>query len=64
METVDYAETDFRDVMNDSKHDYEKESFEGYSKQEFNNEGELVDSEEDFAEEEFDDDFAMDESND
>ncbi len=65
METVDYGDTDFRDVMNDSKHDYDRESFEGYSKQEFNNEGELVDAEEEeFAEEEFEDDFEMDETND
>ena len=59
MESVDYTETDFRvEMEGDNKYDYNKESFDGYQKQEFDSEsGELVSAEE---EEDFEDDFSDD----
>ena len=59
MESVDYSDTDFRvEMEGDNKYDYGKESFDGYSKKEFDsNSGDLVDS---YEEEEEDDDLADD----
>ena len=60
MESVDYSETDFRvEMEGDNKYDYNKESFDGYQKQEIDSEsGEFVSVEED--EESFEEDFADD----
>ena len=60
MESVDYSETDFRvEMEGDNKYDYNKESFDGYQKQEIDSEsGEFVSVEED--EESFEDDFVDD----
>ena len=64
MESVDYSDTDFRvEMEGDNKYDYGKESFDGYTKKEFDsNSGDLVDSydeeeEDDDLEDEFEDDF-------
>ena len=64
MESVDYSDTDFRvEMEGDNKYDYGKESFDGYTKKEFDsNSGDLVDSydeeeEEDDLEDDFEDDF-------
>ena len=61
MESVDYSETDFRvEMEGDNKYDYNKESFDGYQKQEIDSEsGEFVSVEEDDEsfEEDFEDDF-------
>ena len=61
MEAVDYSETDFRvEMEGDNKYDYNKESFDGYQKQEIDSEsGEFVNVEEDDEsfEEEFEDSF-------
>ena len=59
MESVDYSDTDFRvEMEGDNKYDYGKESFDGYSKKEFDsNSGDLVDS---YEEEEEDDNLADD----
>ena len=59
MESVDYSDTDFRvEMEGDNKYDYGKESFDGYTKKEFDsNSGDLVDS---YEEEEEDDDLADD----
>ena len=64
MESVDYSDTDFRVGMEgDNKYDYGKESFDGYTKKEFDsNSGDLVDSydeeeEDDDLEDDFEDDF-------
>ena len=61
MESVDYSESDFRAEMDgDAKYDYNKESFDGYQKKEFDAaSGDLVDSY-DEEEEAMDDDFADD----
>ena len=64
METVDYTETDFRAEMDDSKYDYNKESFEGYQKQEFDTNGELVDAYDEEEADDFDEEFDLDDSND
>ncbi len=60
MESVDYSETDFRvEMEGDNKYDYNKESFDGYQKQEIDSEsGEFVSVEEE--DENFDEDFADD----
>ncbi len=60
MESVDYSETDFRvEMEGDNKYDYNKESFDGYQKQEIDSEsGEFVSVEED--DESFEEDFADD----
>ena len=60
MESVDYSETDFRvEMEGDNKYDYNKESFDGYQKQEIDSEsGEFVSVEEE--DESFDEDFADD----
>ena len=60
MESVDYSETDFRvEMEGDNKYDYNKESFDGYQKQEIDSEsGEFVSIEDD--EESFEEDFADD----
>ena len=64
MESVDYSDTDFRvEMEGDNKYDYGKESFDGYTKKEFDsNSGDLVDSydeeeEDDDLEDDFEDDF-------
>ena len=64
MESVDYSDTDFRvEMEGDNKYDYGKESFDGYTKKEFDsNSGDLVDSydeeeEDDDLEDDFGDDF-------
>ncbi len=61
MESVDYSETDFRvEMEGDNKYDYNKESFDGYQKQEIDSEsGEFVSVEDDEEglEEDFADDF-------
>ncbi len=60
MESVDYTESDFRvEMEGDNKYDYNKESFDGYQKQEFDSEsGELVSAEEeDDYEEDYSDDY-------
>ena len=59
MESVDYSETDFRvEMEGDNKYDYNKESFEGYQKQEIDVEsGEFVSVEEE-DDESFSEDFA------
>ena len=59
MESVDYSDTDFRvEMEGDNKYDYGKESFDGYTKKEFDsNSGDLVDS---YDEEEEDDDLGDD----
>ena len=61
MESVDYSETDFRvEMEGDNKYDYNKESFEGYQKQEIDAEsGEFVSVEEE-DDESFSEDFADD----
>ncbi|MBQ6994252.1 MAG: DNA-directed RNA polymerase subunit beta [Lachnospiraceae bacterium] len=60
MESVDYSETDFRvEMEGDNKYDYNKESFDGYQKQEIDSEsGEFVSVEEE--DESFEEDFADD----
>ncbi len=62
MESVDYTDTDYRFAMgDDNRFGRENESFasRGFSKQEFNEDGELEEVEEDAEyEEEFDEDFA------
>jgi len=62
MESVDYTDTDYRITMgDDNRFGREKESFaaHGFSKQEFNEDGQLEDAEDEAEfEEEFDDDFA------
>ena len=64
MESVDYSDIDFRvEMEGDNKYDYGKESFDGYTKKEFDsNSGDLVDSydeeeEDDDLEDDFEDDF-------
>ena len=64
MESIDYSDTDFRvEMEGDNKYDYGKESFDGYTKKEFDsNSGDLVDSydeeeEDDDLEDDFEDDF-------
>ena len=69
MESVDYSDTDFRvEMEGDNKYDYGKESFDGYTKKEFDsNSGDLVDSydeeeEDDDLEDDFEDDFDLSDS--
>ena len=65
METVDYADTDYRYEMEGDRkdyNDYEKDSLGemGYQQQEFDEDGELVSAEDDFGGE-FDDEVLVDE---
>ncbi|MCR4756120.1 MAG: DNA-directed RNA polymerase subunit beta [Lachnospiraceae bacterium] len=61
MESVDYTDTDYRFAMgDDNRFGRENESFasHGFSKQEFNEDGELTDAEDEEFEESFEEDFA------
>ncbi len=66
METIDYGDTDYRyEMEGDRGYDQSKESFDGYQKQEFSEEGELEtveDEEEGELEEVFDEELEYEDS--
>ena len=56
MESVDYGETDYRHVIEGDSRNYERnESFDGYQKQEFSEDGELQTIVEEPEDEDFED---------